>query len=48
MMGDVINKIFFLGFLLLQGLISGDVDGLEIRIKGGTYESRGDQVSIIH
>jgi len=44
MMGDVINKIFFLGFLLLQGLISGDVDGLEIRIKGGTYESGGKSI----
>ncbi len=30
MMGDVDNKTFFLWFLLLQGLIAGDVDGLEI------------------
>jgi hypothetical protein len=41
MMGDV-AKIFFLWFLLLPELISVDVDGLEIRIKGGTYESGGN------
>jgi hypothetical protein len=34
-MGDVDNKRFFLGFLLLPGLIAGDVDGLEIRAEPG-------------
>jgi hypothetical protein len=37
MKGDVDNKRFFLGFLLLQGLISGDADGLEIWVIGSIY-----------
>src|SRR5258707_5822521 len=41
MVGDV-AKIFFLWFLLLPELISLDVDGLEIRIKEGTYEIGGN------